>query len=202
MRKIISFSGITSVLSIFVFCAYAQLPASPWVPQEPTPNDGYFGENIADATGGDIKDAPIYASNSGGGEILPVDPWARIRDRSGVRTWRGSGQQGKLNYIGDGTGFSNGDMEQLAPEVNRHNMIVMLDHLRKLGYKIPKSYDDKVKNMPASYRAKLVDSIEESQNASDPFSKVFTGMMNTIENSTGLSMDNILLNTMDLLSTD
>ena len=198
-----------SKVFLFIFCigfisakSYAQLPASPWQPQLPAPNDGYFGNNVADAAGSDITDSPIYANNAGGGEILPVDPWARARDRSGVRTWRGSGQHGKLNYIGEGTVFNTGDMEMLAPEVNRHNMITMLDHLRKMGYQIPQSYDEKIKNMPSSYRRELEDSIVDVNAADDPFSKVFVGMIGTIENSTGLSFDNILFNTINILGTD
>ena len=182
--------------------AYAQLPANPWVPQAPAPNNGYFGDNVADAAGSDITDAPIYSNNANGGEILPVDPWARARDRSGVRTWRGSGQQGKLNYIGEGTTFNTGDQEYLAPEVNRHNMIVMLDHLRKMGYQIPESYNEKVQNMPARYRQQLRDSMTDLHGASDPFSEVFVGLMNTIDNSTGLSLDNILFNSVNILGTD
>ena len=182
--------------------AYAQLPTNPWTPQPPSPNSGYFGANAADAAGSDITDAPIYSNNSGGGEILPVDPWARSRDRSGVRTWRGSGQHGKLNYIGEGTIFNEGDQEMMAPEVNRHNMTVMLDHLRKMGYQIPESYNQKIQNMPSSYRSKLRESVQDVGDANDPFSKVFVGLLNTIENSTGLSFDNILFNTVDILSTD
>lgn len=191
------------VLLLSTAVSYAQLAANPWVVQEPSPNDGYFGDNVGQNTnGGDIVNAPIYAGNSSGGEILPVDPWARARDTSGIRTWRGSGQQGKLNYVGEGTFFNTGDLEMLAPEVNRHNMVVMLDHLRKMGYKIPESYDEKVKNMPANYRAKLRSSMDQVQDSNDPFSRMFTGLLGSIESATGLSVDNILFNTVDILGTD
>lgn len=197
--KILSIAVLLSGISTF---AYAQLPANPWTAQPPAPNSGYFGENAAAGAGSDITNAPVYSNNAGGGEILPVDPWARSRDRSGIRTWRGSGQQGKLNYIGEGTTFNAGDQEYLAPEVNRHNMVVMLDHLRKMGYQIPESYNQKVQNMPTKYRQQLQESIADVNNASDPFSGVFVGLLNTIENSTGLSFDNILFNTVDILRTD
>jgi len=199
LRKILT---VTLVLVCVCRVSYAQLPANPWVAQPPSPNSGYFGDDAADAAGSDITDAPIYSNNESGGEILPVDPWARARDRSGVRTWRGSGQQGKLNYIGEGTTFNTGDQEYLAPEVNRHNMVVMLDHLRKMGYQIPESYNEKVKNMPSKYRQQLRDSMNDLGDASDPFSGVFVGLMNTIDNSTGLSLDNILFNSVDILGTD
>lgn len=202
MFRFLKVFGVTAALLCVSGFAYAQLPANPWVAQPPAPNSGYFGDNAADGAGSDITDAPIYANNASGGEILPVDPWARARDRSGVRTWRGSGQQGKLNYIGEGTTFNTGDQEYLAPEVNRHNMVVMLDHLRKMGYQIPESYNTKVQNMPAKYRQQLQESITDVHDADDPFSGVFVGLMNTIEDSTGLSFDNILFNTVDILRTD
>ena len=58
--------------------------------------------------------------------------------------WRGSGKFGRLNYTGDVTTYGTAyGQEMLAPEVNQHNMNVMLQHLRELGYKIPESYDNK-----------------------------------------------------------
>jgi hypothetical protein len=183
---------------------YAQLPANPWVVQEAQPNDGYMGDDVGNGTnGGDVITAPVYQSNSSGGEILPVDPWARARDRSGVRTWRGSGQHGKLNYIGEATTYTTAyGQEMIAPEVNRHNMIVMLEHLRKMGYKIPDSYDQNIKNMPKTYTQYLHQSISDVNAASDPFSRSFVNMLQSVENATGLDFNNILFTSMDILGTD
>lgn len=202
LAKIFAVSG----LLLWATGAYAQLPANPWTPQPPSPNDGYFGNNAGNGTnGGDIVDAPIYGGNASGGEILPVDPWARARDRSGVRTWRGSGQHGKLNYIGEATTYTTAmGQEMIAPEVNRHNMIIMLDHLRNMGYKIPESYNDKVKNMPAEYKDYLQQSLTDvtSNAGKDPLSLMFSNVYNIMENYTGLDFNNLLFNTMDILGTD
>ncbi len=199
---------------ILAFCSFllltgtvsAQLPASPWVPQAPSPNDGYFGDDVGNSTqGGDITDAPVYSGGPTGGEILPVDPWARARDRSGVRTWRGSGQHGKLNYIGEATTYSTAmGQEMIAPEVNRHNMIVMLDHLRNMGYKIPDSYNDKIKAMPSEYKDTLKRSMAQvtSDSSDNPLSMMFSNMYNIFEDYSGLDLNNILMNTMDILGTD
>ena len=122
--------------------AWAQLPSNPW---EINPNDGYMGDNVANT---EITEAPVYENTAHGSEILPVDPWARARDKSGVKTWRGSGQHGKLNYIGEATTYGTAmGQEMIAPEVNRHNMLVMTQHLRDLGYDIPADYDEKIKNL-------------------------------------------------------
>ena len=198
MRQGLIFSVMTALL-MFTTSAEAQLPGNPWAPH---PNDGYFGDNVGNGTGGAITDAPVYKENNGG-QIIPVDPWARARDRSGIQTWRGSGQHGKLNYIGEATTYTDAmGQEMIAPEVNRHNMITMLQHLRNMGYKIPTSYDQKIKDMPKNYTQYLRQSIGDVGRANDPFSESFVNIIKSIENYSGLDFNNILFNSMDLLGTD
>ena len=203
-----NFSKVIAVLGLLLWggATYAQLPANPWVAQPPKPNDGYMGNSVGNGTnGGDITNAPIYQNNSSGGEILAVDPWARARDRSGVRTWRGSGQHGKLNYIGEATTYTTATgQEMIAPEVNRHNMIVMLEHLRKMGYKIPTSYDYKIKNMASDYKTTLRQSLEDVDTGAgkDPLSLMFVNVYSIMEDYTDLDFSNILFNSMDILGTD
>ena len=86
--------------------------------------------------------------------------------------------------------------EPVAPEVNRHNMIVMLDHLRNMGYKIPESYNEKITDVPKKYRAAWV------QNSADPISRSFKKMMGGFESITGLDISNLITNTVDILGTD
>lgn len=178
----------------------AQLPSNPWAPH---PNDGYMGSNVADT---DITQAPVYKNTSGGGEILPVDPWARARDKSGIKTWRGSGQHGKLNYIGEATTYTDAKgQEMIAPEVNRHNMLVATEHLRKMGYKIPDSYDQKIRNMPkayAKYLREAYDDLLQADVQNDPLGGMANGMMEGFERGTGLDIENLLFNSIDILSTD
>jgi len=197
MNKYLATIAMLGCLSMTT-SAFAQLPTNPWV----HPNDGYF-EDVASQETPDNTKAPAYANNSNGGEILPVDPWAKARDTSGVKTWRGSGQHGKLNYIGEATswGDANGQ-ELLMPEVNRHNMLVFTEHLRKMGYKIPDSYDQNIKNMPQNYKKRLEKSFAEVQSANDPLSESFKMLMNSFEDGTGLDINNMVFNTMDILGTD
>ena len=197
MNKYLATAALLGCLSL-TSAAWAQLPANPWV----HPNDGYF-DNVAAQPAPDNTQAPVYAGNSGGGEILPVDPWARARDTSGVKTWRGSGQHGKLNYVGEATSWddSNGS-ELLMPEVNRHNMVVFTEHLRKMGYKIPDSYDQNIKNMPQNYKKRLEKSFADVNSATDPLSQSFKMLMNSFEDGTGLDINNMVFNTMDILGTD
>ena len=200
--KLLAFWSLILCSSI----SYAQLPANPWVPQAPSPNDGYFGDNTGNSTqGGDVTNAHGYSNVPTGGNMLPVDPCARARDTSGVRTWRGSGQHGKLNYIGEATTYTTAmGQEMIAPEVNRHNMIVMLDHLRNMGYKIPESYNEKIKMMPIEYKDTLKRSMAQvtSDSSDNPLSMIFSNMYNIVEDYSGLDLNNILMNTMDILGTD
>ena len=179
--------------------AFAQLSANPWV----HPNDGVF-EEVKNQETPDNTTAPTYENSSSGGDILPVDPWARTRDYSGVKTWRGSGQHGKLNYIGEATSWdgTHGTEQELMPEVNRHNMLVFTEHLRKMGYKIPDSYDQNIKNMPQNYKKQLEKSFSDLNNSNDPLSESFKMLMNSFEDGTGLDVNNIIFNTMDILGTD
>ncbi|MDD4556959.1 MAG: hypothetical protein PHE89_06530 [Alphaproteobacteria bacterium] len=204
MKRYLYFSAFFVGTFLMASAVSAQLPANPWTPQPPTPNDGDFGANASEPLDYNSPDAPAYVNNSiTNGEVLPVDPWARARDRSGVRTWRGSGKHGELNYIGEATTWGTAmGQEMIAPEVNRHNMLVMTDHLRNMGYKIPKSYDQKIKDMPKAYRSMLQDSMNNIPSATDPLSQSFYRIMTDVEAGTGLDFDNLLFNSLDILGTD
>ena len=115
--------------------------------------------------------------------------------------WRGSGQFGKLNYTGEVTtyGIAYGQ-EMLAPEVNSHNLKVMLDHLRNLGYKIPESYNDKFGNFLSDYRDELREAYNGLGHQNNPFDTMFSGFLDVVEDGTGLDMENLLFNSIDLMS--
>lgn len=202
MKKFIYIISVVLGLSISS-PSLAQLPGNPWAPHPPTPNDGYFGANIPDAAPATTPSAPVYGNNSSQGEILPVDPWARARDKTGTQTWRQSGNHGRLNYVGEATTYGTAyGQEMIAPEVNRHNMLISTQHLRNLGYKIPASYDQKIRNMPSAYKSILRNSYDNMPSATDPLSKVFYQLMNNFEDGTGLDLENLMFNSLDLLGTD
>lgn len=200
MKKLLNFLAAVAVFGI-AETASAQLPANPW---NISPNDGTFDNvDYATSTKDAVTNAPMYSGGSTGGEVLPVDPWAKARDKSGIETWRGSGQHGRLNYVGEATTYGDAyGQEMIAPEVNRQNMLIGLEHLRKLGYKIPASYDQKIRNMPATYRRTLQEKLSEVKSANDPFSRSFIHMMEGVEDGTGLDLENILFNSLDILGTD
>ena len=187
----------------FSFSGNAQLPTNPWAPN---PNDGYF-ENVPTYDAQQTPEIPQYKNGQTNGQVLPVDPWARSRDRSGIKTWRGSGRHdGGLNYVGEATTYGTAyGQEMIAPEVNRHNLKVMTQHLRNLGYKIPTSYDTNIENFASEYAKdlrKAYDNIAYKDHTGDPISGISSSFIGLFENATGLDTENLLFNSIDLLNTD
>ena len=118
-------------------------------------------------------------------------------------SWRGSGQFGKLDYTGEVTTYGTAyGQEMLAPEVNQHNIKIMLDHMRKLGYKIPESYDNKYANFLSDYKKDLREAYNGLGSQNNPFDTMFSKMLNVVEDGTGLDMENILFNSFDLMLRD
>ncbi len=180
--------------------AMAQLPANPFNTSE---NDGVLPYNQTNSTKDSVTTAPMYVDGVTKEAVLPVDPWANARDRSGIETWRGSGQHGRLNYVGEATTYTEAQgQEMIAPEVNRHNMIVALKHLRGLGYHIPSDYDEGIRNLPSAYKNKLNSSMQVVQTSSNPIHKMVRKFMQLFENATGLDLGNILSTSMRLLGID
>lgn len=184
---------------ITTYTASAQLPSNPWKSITAQQNYASYKKTKVKSNSQPIT-APLYAPND---DILPVDPWATARDRSGTTSWRGSGRHGRLNYTGEATTYTDAQgQEMIAPEVNRHNMVVGLDHLRKMGYKIPENYDSKIAQMPQAYGQLLKENYSKVYQLSDPLGKGFTRMMDNFEEGTGLDMENLLFNSIQVLSTE
>ena len=198
--KIMTYAFLLIVGVAFVNPVAAQLPSNPFNMSE---NDGIMPYNDINSTKDSVTKAPMYVDGVTGEAVLPVDPWANARDRSGIETWRGSGQHGRLNYVGEATTYTDAHgQEMIAPEINRHNMIVGLDHLRGLGYKIPSDYDEKIKNLPTAYGNKLSNSMSEVNSSSNPVARIAKKMMRLFEEATGLNIRNLLSTSMRLLGVD
>ena len=116
-------------------------------------------------------------------------------------SWRGSGKFGNLDYTGSVTTYGTAyGQEMLAPEVNSHNMKVMLQHLRNLGYKIPESYDTKFQDFLSDYAKDLKNAYNGLGHQNNPFDTMFSGFLDVVEDQTELDMENILFNSIDLIS--
>ncbi|MCQ2740999.1 MAG: hypothetical protein MJ210_02655 [Alphaproteobacteria bacterium] len=116
-------------------------------------------------------------------------------------SWRGSGIYGNLDYTGNVTTYDTAvGQEMLAPEVNTHNMNKMIQHLRNLGYKIPESYDNKFQNLTKDYAKDLRTAYDGLGHQHNPFDTMFSGFLDIVEEQSGLDMENLLFNSVDLMS--
>ena len=87
-----------------------------------------------------------------------------------------------------------------APEVNMHNMLSITEHLRRMGYKIPTSFENRIKAAPEAVRDRVMKAMKDMERADDPFSRSAQFARETIENETGMTFENVIGNSLDLLS--
>lgn len=141
---------------------------------------------------------------------LPLDPWQGsnpVDDRVYYYVRNGIGDKpGELDkykmdrtkYTGEATTFGTATgQEMIAPEVNTTNILLMTNHLRKLGFQIPASYDDKIKNAPAWLRQKYMAALNELNNAyhsksATPETYWASNVKRNFESASGLSLDNFI----------
>ena len=130
---------------------------------------------------------------------------SEAEDTTGTVTgnWRGSGKYGGLNYTGSVTTYGTAyGQEMLAPEVNTHNMNMMVQHLRNLGYKIPEKYNNGFQNLTKNYAKDLRKAYDGLGHQHNPFDTMFSGFLDVVEDQSGLDMENLLFNSVDLISRD
>ena len=125
--------------------------------------------------------ATVAASSSSGGTSL--------RDME-LPTW-----------VGTNTTYNTAmGQEAIAPEINKTNMISMVQHLRKLGYIVPDSLDTAIAEAPSRTKIKMLESIDWVQNkGTDPFTKAIAKASKDLEKNYGFSFENILGTSLDIL---
>ncbi len=171
--------------------ANAQLPANPWAAQ---------------STSISPNQTPATVSNSSASaqtDIANPRLTPQATQSSAPSGWRGTGRFSQLGYTGEVTTYGKAQgQEMLAPEVNNHNMNVMIQHLRQLGYSIPASYDDGFNNFLQDYTSELRNAYSGLGRQNNPFDTMFNGMIDAFENFTGLDVSNIMFNSIDLIQQD
>ncbi len=186
------------VLYLFAFEASAQtiggLPANPWASSTATTSKTYSSQNVSNNIGHKTQPSAVvkqYANKKASGS-----------DTSSGR-WQGSGNYGgDVDYTGKVTTYDTAvGQAEVAPEVNVHNMLSMTEHMRKLGYKIPRSLDNKIASAPASTRAKIFKALNEIKSNKGNFVYRSTNqVMGELEKESGLSVDNLIGNSLRLMS--
>lgn len=161
----------------------------------------------------------VPASNSSpGGQYqqvqptpLPANPWAvQNQYPVAVSTQNNNPQNVPLRdtplpqFVGQNTTYNTAmGQEMIAPEINKTNMLLMTDHLRKLGYIVPDSLDEAIRTAPEKTRLALVQSTRWIQKGGDsnssPILEAIGKISRDLENNYGFSFENILDNSMRIL---
>jgi len=107
-------------------------------------------------------------------------------------------------FVGENTTWTKAQgQKSIAPEVNIANMLIMTDHLRKLGYKIPPEFDEFIRKSPENLRKKIMGALQDIRDSSDNKSDIveysFARVLSVVEKQTGFDLTNIFDTTFNLL---
>lgn len=139
---------------------------------------------------------------------LPADPWANqspLADKQQIG-YLSYAQRNTLineplpNFVGQNTTWGKAmGQEMIAPDVNITNMLLMTQHLRKLGYQIPEGLDQIINTAPARLRRDIMNSLIELQRSDNPVAVASMGYAKLFEKHTGFSIENLITNSLRIL---
>ncbi len=156
-----------------------------------------------------VAAAPVQAQAYGQPATLPTNPWT-AQSYTQPQAVGANGQNVPLRdtalpqFVGQNTTYNTAmGQEMIAPEVNKTNMLLMTEHLRKMGYIVPDSLDDAIRTAPEKTRLALVQSTRWIQKGGDsnssPILEAIGKISKDLESNYGFSFENILDNSMRIL---
>ncbi len=192
-------AAVSLAVVLAAFPASAQsLPSDPWAAQQqaqqqqraqqqPTIANVQTGANTATVVQVQQVGPVVYGSQ-------PYQPTYKGGDKN---IWNTKMPEftGELTTWGTDYG-----QRATAPEVNMHNILSITQHLRRMGYKIPKSFEKRVKAAPGGVRKRIFKAMKEMERQDDPFSKGARFALEQFEAETGLSYENLIGNSLDLMT--
>ena len=136
---------------------------------------------------------------------LAADPWVNnspMLDKASQTQQVDSKMLDKhaLDFLGDNTTWNTamGQME-IAPEVNITNVLLMTQHLRNMGYKIPEGLDNLINTAPAKLRNEIYAAMRQLKSSSHPIARVGDNLADIFEKNTGLSLENLIMNSLKVI---
>lgn len=186
--------------------AYAQaLPSDPWAAQEQQVQQQQYQQPVqqqsASPTIADIQTGATTATVVQVQQVGPViygsQPYQPTYEGGDSNIWNTKMPEftGEMTTWGDDYG-----QRVRAPEVNMHNILSITQHLRNMGYQIPDSFEAKVKAAPEGVRKRINKALVDLKRNDDPFSKSAQFVKMHFENETGMTFENLIGNSLDLIS--
>lgn len=107
-------------------------------------------------------------------------------------------------WVGQNTTYNTAmGQEMIAPEINKTNMLSMVEHLRKLGYIVPDSLDTAIATAPSKTKVAMIDAVNWVQGGgnsnSSPMLKSIAKISKDLEENYGFSFENILGTSLNIL---
>ena len=188
---------LTAAVSLAVILAvpYARaddaLPTDPWAAQQTAASS-----TISQVQTG-TSQATVVQVQQVGPVVYGSQPYQPTYEGGSDNIWNTKMPEftGEMTTWGDSP-----NAKYNAPEVNTHNILALTQHLRNMGYKIPASFETNVKNAPKAVRERIFGAMNHIAHSKDPISQGTMLALKTFENETGLSYENLVGNTLNILS--
>ena len=182
---------------LFAAVSLAVLSAASYARADSLPTDPWAAAEAQQSSSASVQTGNVVQVQQVGPVIYGSQPYQPTYEGGKSNIWNTKMPQftGELTTWGDSP-----NAKYNAPEVNIHNMISITQHLRNMGYKIPTSFETKIKNAPKNVQARIFKAMGVMASSNDPFSKGAQKAMKLFENETGLSAENLLGNSLNLIS--
>lgn len=137
-------------------------------------------------------------------DSLPANPWAgKLPQTTG--SIKSSDAPNTLNttppaWVGDNTTWNTAmGQKEIAPDVNITNILLMTQHLRNLGYQIPDGIDTLINTAPEKLRREIMASLQMLKASGNPVALGANGYAQIFEKRTGLSIQNLIENSLKII---
>ena len=139
---------------------------------------------------------------SGAEAQLVADPWATTsaaEEKMQKQDLNTLNQQ-LPQFVGENTTWNTAmGQREIAPDANITNMLLMTQHLRNMGYKIPDGLDNLISTAPAKLRNEIAQAMAELKSSSHPIARIENELATIFEKNTGLSLENLIMNSLRII---
>lgn len=192
---------LTAAVSLAVvltasFAGAQALPSDPWAAQQPVQQVQQPSAPLAGVQTG-ATSATVVQVQQVGPVVYGSQPYQPTYEGGSSNIWNTRMPEFTGEMTTWGTDYG---QRATAPEVNMHNMLSLTQHLRNMGYKIPDTFEKRIKAAPGAVRKRIYKAMRDLKRQDDPFSQGARMALKQFEVETGLSYDNLIGNSLDLIS--
>lgn len=131
---------------------------------------------------------------------LASDPWANKSPAADKVHSINTLEQKLPDFVGENTTWNTAmGQKEIAPDANITNMLLMTQHLRNMGYQIPDGLDNLINTAPQKLRNEIATAMYQLKNSNHPFATIETGLADIFEKNTGLSLENLIMNSLRII---